>query len=79
MNIHNYYYNEEGKNLLIEFSMDNDGDNIYRKDELSFRDIELYSPTIIEENDLNDIDETFIVELLTEFYKYNELPPKELF
>lgn len=79
MNIHNYYYNEEGKNLFVEFSMDDDADNVYRKDELSFRDIELYSPTIIEERDLDDIDETFIIELLNEFYKYNELPPKELF
>lgn len=78
MNIHSFYYNEENRSLFIEFSLVNDSDNVYRKEELSFNDVEIYSPTIIHEQDMRDVDEEFIIELLVEFYKNNDLPEEEL-
>jgi hypothetical protein len=77
MLIHNFYYNEKSKTLQVEFSLDTDSENTYRIEELFFRDIQLYSPTIIEEVDMEDIDEEFINELLIEYYKDNEHPKEE--
>jgi hypothetical protein len=79
MLIHNFYYNEKSKTLQVEFSLDTDSENTYRIEELFFRDIQLYSPTIIEEVDMEDIDEEFINELLIEYYKDNEYPKEEFF
>jgi hypothetical protein len=78
MVIHDFYYNEKGRFLHVEFSMEEDDEHIYRSEEMMFKDIQLYSPTIIEEMDMNDIDKNFIIELLNEYYKHNE-PPKEEF
>jgi hypothetical protein len=77
MIIHNFYYNEKSKALQIEFSFGNDSDNTYRLEELFFRDVQMYSPTIVEEVDMDDIDDEFIVELLTEYYKENDYPKEE--
>jgi hypothetical protein len=77
MIIHNFYYNEKSKTLQVEFSLDADSENTYRIEELFFRDIQLYSPTIIEEVDMEDIDEEFINELLIEYYKDIEYPKEE--
>jgi hypothetical protein len=52
MNIIEFYYNEENENLYIEFSTDNDGDSFYRVLEITFHDIEYYSPTIIDESEI---------------------------
>jgi hypothetical protein len=62
----------------VEFSFPEDSETTYRIDELIFKDIELYSPTIITVRDLDDIDNDFVSELLIEYYKFNE-PPKEEF
>lgn len=79
MKIHNFYYNESNRSLYIEFSLNNDSDNVYRKQELIFKDIELYSPIIVHEFDMRDIDVDFIIELLSEYYKNNDLPEEEFF
>lgn len=78
MNIYNFYYNDNSRILHVEFSTKNDDENVYRIEEINFNDIEYYSPTIINEIDMKDIDENFISELLEEFYKYNEMPKEEL-
>ncbi len=78
MTIHNFYYNEKNQSLQVEFSFTEDNETTYRVDELIFKDIELYSPTIITVRDLDDIDNDFVSELLIEYYKFNE-PPKEEF
>ncbi len=50
MNIHEYYYNENGKNLYIEFSTKEDGDSFYRILELEYQDVIYYSPNIVTED-----------------------------
>lgn len=77
MNIIEYYYNEDNKNLYIEFSTDDDEDIFYRVLELNKKDIEYYSPTIINDVNLNNIDEDFIIELITEYLKDNDSPEQQ--
>jgi hypothetical protein len=74
MKIHEYYYNEETKRLYVEFSTKKDGDKFYRRLELDFSEIEYYSPEIIIEEDLEDIDESFIKELINQYLEENDLP-----
>jgi len=75
MNIIDYYY--ESRNLNIEFSTIDDGDKFYRTLNLSFDDIQYYSPTIIIEKDLYHIDEDFVIDLINQYLKENELPEEE--
>ena len=74
MNILEYYYNDANRMLYVEFSTEEDGDNFYRVLELGFEDIEYYSPNIIHERDLDDIDEDFVKEIITEYLNENGLP-----
>lgn len=74
MKIHEFYYNEDSRRLYVEFSTKTDGDKFYRVLELDFKDIEYYSPEIIDEQDLEDIDELFIVDLLEQYLEENDLP-----
>lgn len=75
MNIIDYYY--ESRNLNVEFSTIDDGDKFYRTLNLSFDDIQYYSPTIIIEKDLYNIDEDFVIDLLNQYLKENDLPEEE--
>jgi len=77
MKLINYYYDEINRFLLIEFSLSEDGDDFYRALEMVYSDIEFYSPDIIDEDDLLDIDKTFVKDLLKEYLKDNE-PPQQL-
>lgn len=74
MIIHEYYYNEDTRRLYVEFSTKEDIDRFYRVLELDFEDIEYYSPEIIEEYDLRDIEEDFVIELINQYLKENDLP-----
>jgi len=74
MNILEFYYNDTNRMLYVEFSTDEDGDNFYRVLELSFQDIEYYSPEIIYEIDLDDIDEDFVIDILGQYLNDNNLP-----
>jgi hypothetical protein len=74
MRIHEYYYNEDSRRLYVEFSTRKDGDRFYRVLELDYEDIELYSPDIIIEEDLIEIDEDYIIEVISEYLKSNDLP-----
>lgn len=74
MTIHEFFYNEDTKRLIIEFSTEKDGDKFYRTLELEYSDVEYYSPEIIHEKDLIEIDEFFVIEIITEYLKENELP-----
>ena len=78
MKIHEYYYNDETKRLYVEFSTKKDGDKFYRILDLDFSEIEYYSPEIIIEEDLEDIDESFIKELINQYLEENDLP-EEIF
>lgn len=74
MNIHEYYYNENGKNLYIEFSTKEDGDGFYRILELEYQDVMYYSPNIVAEDEINEVDEDFVIELIEQYLLNNDLP-----
>jgi hypothetical protein len=74
MTIHEYFYNENNKRLYIEFSTRKDGDRFYRILELDYDEVEFYSPEIISEEDLLDIEKSFIVDVILEYLKDNDLP-----
>jgi hypothetical protein len=74
MNILEFYYNDTNRMLYVEFSTVGDEDKFYRVLELGFQDIEYYYPEIIHEKDLEDIDEDFVIEIVTQYLNENELP-----
>ena len=74
MNILEYYYNDNNKMLYVEFSTDEDGDNYYRVLKLNYEDIEFYSPKIIDEDDIDEIDEDFVIDLIKQYLLDNDLP-----
>jgi hypothetical protein len=78
MKIHEFFYNEDTRRLSIEFSTRKDGDKFYRVLELDFSEIEYYSPEIICEEDLKEIDKSFIIELINQYLEDNNLP-EEIF
>jgi hypothetical protein len=77
MIIHEFYYNDDNRTLYIEFSTDEDSDNFYRVLNLGFEDIEYYSPDIVVENDMEEIDEEFVIELINQYSKENDLPEEK--
>jgi len=77
MKLINYYYDEDNRLLSIEFSLNEDGDDFYRSLEMECEDIIFYSPDIVNDYDLSDIDKTFVKDLLNEYLKQNE-PPEQL-
>jgi hypothetical protein len=72
-----YFYNDDNRTLYVEFSTKEDKDKYYRVMELVFEDIEYNSPTIITEDEMNEIDEEFIIDLLTQYFENNELPEEK--
>ena len=74
MNILEYYYNEDNRLLYVEFSTNEDGDSFYRVLKLDYEQIEYYSPEIISEDEMGEIDEDFIIELIEQYLKENDLP-----
>ena len=77
MNIIEYYYNDDNRGLYVEFSTDGDGDSFYRVLQLNYEDIEYYSPEIVDELDLVDMDEDFIKDLIEQYLKENDLPEEK--
>jgi hypothetical protein len=77
MIIHEFYYNDDNRTLYIEFSTDEDSDNFYRVLNLVFEDIEYYSPDIVVEDDMEEIDEEFVIELINQYSKENDLPEEK--
>lgn len=74
MRIHNFYFNDDLQILNVEFSLLNDDENSYRNLELTFTDIEFYSPSIIDIDDMYKIDEEFLIEILEQYFMDNEYP-----
>lgn len=77
MIIHEFYYNDDNRRLYVEFSTDEDSDNFYRVLELGFEQVEYYSPEIIVEEDMELIDEEFVIELINQYSTENELPEEK--
>lgn len=76
MKIRDFSYNEDSRTLYVEFSLDVDGDDYYRGIWFSIEEISYYSPTIIQENHLFNIDEDFLIEVLVGYLEEND-PPEE--
>ena len=74
MNILEYYYNDDNRMLYVEFSTEEDGDSYYRILKLNYDDIEFYSPEIIDEDDMDGIDEDFVIDLINQYLLDNDLP-----
>jgi hypothetical protein len=74
MRIHEFYYDENTKRLYVEFSTKEDGDKFYRVLDLVYSDVEYYSPEIITEDELSEIDESFIIDLIEQYLNENDLP-----
>ncbi len=74
MTIHEFYYNEHSRRLYVEFSTKEDKDLFYRILELNYEDVEYYSPEIIEESDMEDIDEDFVKDIINQYLTENDLP-----
>lgn len=72
MHIHEYFYG--GRRLYIEFSTDQDGDEFYRVLELEYEDVIYYSPEIITEDDMGEIDNDFVIDIINQYIVDNELP-----
>lgn len=73
MIILDFYYDEDMEQLSVDFTFSTD---YYFKLELDYYQIELYSPDIISKDDLKSITKTFIIDVLSEYLKDNELPEK---
>lgn len=78
MIIHGFYYNDNNETLTVEFSLSDDDDNTYRTVSLTFKEIEYYSPSLINRNDMYDIDDFFVSELLIEYFGENNYPEERL-
>lgn len=74
MTILEFYYNDTNKMLYVEFSTDSDGDNYYRVLELHFNDLEYYSPELIYEGDVEEIEESLIIDIIKGYLEDNDLP-----
>lgn len=74
MNIHEFYYNESNRMLYVEFSTSNDGDQFYRVLELQFNDFEYYSPELMDEMDMYELDEETVIVVIENYLSENDLP-----
>lgn len=72
MRIHEYFYG--GRRLYVEFSTDQDGDEFYRVLELEYEDIIFYSPDIITEEDMGEIDDDLVIDIINQYIIDNQLP-----
>ena len=77
MTIHEFYYNEDTRSLYVEFSTKQDANDFYRVIDFGYEDIEYYSPIIITENDLKDIEKGYVVELIEQYLLDNDLPEEQ--
>jgi len=78
MYIREFYYNDDNRILYVEFSTDNDGDETYRVLELTIEAVMYYSPGIIHENDMYDIEENDVVDMINQYATENDLPEESI-
>lgn len=77
MRIIDFYYDEGLRIMFFEFSTWKDGDNFYRSLQMDYDTINYYSPNVVDEDELTEVDESFALELLDEYFKENDLPDPE--
>jgi hypothetical protein len=78
MYIREFYYNDDNRMLYVEFSTDNDGEDTYRVLELTVEDVMYYSPNIIYESDMYDMEESNVVEIINQYSTENDLPEESI-
>ena len=74
MKIIEYYYNDANRMLYVEFSLEIDDDSFYRVLELHFNDMEYYSPEILYEGDMDEIEENMVEDIISRYLEDNDLP-----
>jgi len=77
MYIREFYYNDDNRMLYVEFSTEEDGDDVYRILELIFEDVMFYTPNIMYESDMYNMDENDIIELVEQYLLDNDLPEEQ--
>jgi len=77
MEIIESYYNETEQILEVTFTAEPDGD--YLNVELPLDQVKLYSPIILEEEDIMEIDFDSILEILEAYFEENTLPSEGFF
>ena len=77
MEIIESYYNETEQSLEVTFTAEPDGD--YLNVELPLDQVKLYSPIILEEEDIMEIDFDSILEILESYFEENTLPSEGFF
>ncbi len=77
MEIIESYYNETEQILEVTFTAEPDGD--YLNVELPLDQVKLYSPIILEEEDIMEIDFDSILEILESYFEENTLPSEGFF
>ena len=77
MYIREFYYNDDNRMLYVEFSTEEDGDDVYRILELIFEDVMFYTPNIMYESDMYNMDENDIIELVEQYLLGNDLPEEQ--
>lgn len=78
MKIREFYHDEDSRLIYIEFSTKEDNNDYYRIIELDYNDVILFSPTIIDEHKIKKLKKGDITDVLIEYFKDNDLPPKEI-
>jgi hypothetical protein len=63
--------------LYVKFSTEEDGDDVYRILELIFEDVMFYTPNIMYESDMYNMDENDIIELVEQYLLDNDLPEEQ--
>ena len=77
MYIREFYYNDDNRMLYVKFSTEEDGDDVYRILELIFEDVMFYTPNIMYESDMYNMDENDIIELVEQYLLDNDLPEEQ--
>jgi len=76
MKIIETYFNEDELILEIRFNIDPDSD-YYRSLKLSKEDIQYYSPTIIEDDEISELDNDLLIEILESYFDENDMVEEE--
>ena len=78
MEIIEFYYDDVEQVMVILLNTNSDSD-LFRKINLSLDELMFYSPIILDEEDIEDCEEDLVLEILTEYFKENDMPEEELF
>jgi len=74
MKIHEFYYDEDCRNLYVEFSTKQDSTDYYRILELDYNDILYYSPEILDDYELKKLTKHQIIDIINQYLTENDLP-----